>query len=109
MGAQLQASCPALPASSMTGVIGEACGIEAKQFHGCGKAFGRWSFEDYGWFCLHRQPCILPKLLLELPRRPAGIAERNQYIIQARAFTLAQCLKNVFRCGEPKFAIDGRV
>src|SRR4051812_39374108 len=59
--------------------------IEAEQLHCPGQAlFGR-NVEEDGVFRFDGQPGVLRQLLLELSRRPAGIAERNQHALGAFA------------------------
>src|SRR2546421_7802056 len=85
-------------ASGMSCFVLQPREIEAEELHRLGQAlFGR-NVEEDRVLRFDRQPRVLRELLLELPRRPAGIAERHQH---ARGtFAAADRFEDVFRGGE---------
>src|SRR3989442_4666432 len=73
------------PGSGMARLAGELQRIDAKQSERRRKARPDRRIEDHARIGLHRQPAVLPQLVLQLAGTPARIAERNQQARRAGA------------------------
>src|SRR4051812_46131292 len=72
--------------------------VEAEQFHRLRQALLGRNVEEDRVFRLDGEPGVLRKLLLELSRRPAGVAERHQHALGT--FAAADGFQDVLRRGE---------
>src|SRR6476661_8656982 len=81
----------ARPWSGMSCRVLQARIVEAEELHRRRQALLRRRLEEDAVARFHRQPGVLRELVLELPRRPAGVAQGDQH--PARAFAAADRLK----------------
>src|SRR5947207_1341695 len=92
--------------SGMPGFVLQPREVEAQELHGGRQALVRWHVEEDGVARLDGEPGVLRELVLELPRRPAGVTERHEH---ARgAFAAADGFENVLRGGEADCRSDAQ-
>src|SRR2546421_3922852 len=84
--------------SGMSRCVLEPRIVEAEQLHRLAEALLRRDVEQDRVFRFDGEPGVLRELLLELPGRPAGIAEGHQHALGA--FAAADRFKDVLRGGE---------
>src|SRR5262245_47143725 len=84
--------------SGMSRFILQPREIEAEEFHRRRQPLLGRRVEEDGVARLHREPGVLRQLVLELARRPAGVAQRDQKLL--RPLAAADRLEDVLRGGE---------
>src|SRR5512135_82327 len=98
-GGRVAPAWPDMRRSGMTRFVLQAGKIDAQQLHRRRQPLLDRRIEDDRVLGLDREPRVLRQLVLELARRPAGVAERHQDL--GRAFAAADGLENVLGGGQP--------
>src|SRR4051812_13020944 len=92
------ASTVVLKGSGVSCGVRELRVIDAEEAHCGGGPRVGGKIEDHFGLGVDGEPRVLRELMLELPRRPAGVAERDEYL--PRSFVAPDGFEDVFRRGE---------
>src|SRR5439155_428912 len=93
---------PRPPRSRVPCLLGQSGEVDAEQLHRRGQPFLRRRIENDPILGLDREPGVLLDFVLELSRRPARVAERDEELVRASALT--HRFQNILGGGETHLA-----